>query len=493
MRTFSFFFGLHLILWIGVGYIEHNWLIPAFAALLAFVSVVITHLLGGGRGALKFLSVGLVLRTAVCALAWYQSKGTEFSFWTGLNEDSNRYFLNSYLPKEEAIYTTEDKGFPYINSLVTEYAAEFGVDHYLVNVQLPLISGILLAVATYVLGRQLTNEKSARIAGWLIALNPIVIGWSSGLMRDTVGAAAGWIMVYEIVSLFGTNRRRLWIKIPMLIGSGSLAWSIRSMTFFFLLVVAIVILVFNSKSLLSALVRNLPILVTGFILAAFILYQTNVWDRFDRSWQYGVASRAAVGVDDTTVNAGGISAKMAEKNSLIPYLLVAPYSFVAPFPVYTIPSGFNGEPGRLVDYLFNLGGLLNLYCFILLICGLLAWWREKKYGLLIVAGPIFYGILVLLILGAGQSRWMMGFGYPTVFLSVAHVLVIIWNSPHRRAMFEQSFLILCSVYISYWLLKSGVGAYIVAGSMGLLLVSLCIVFLGSFDRILKLEIRTNDE
>ena len=97
---------------------------------------------------------------------------------------------------------------------------------------------------------------------------------------------------------------------------------------------------------------------------------------------------------------------MAESGSYAVYMLAAPYAFIAPFPVYATQVGFNGEPGRLVDYLFNLGGLLNLFAFVYLPGGLIASMKERKFGLLFLTGPTFYVICFLSVLVLGQSRWI---------------------------------------------------------------------------------------
>ena len=445
---------LHLGTWAVVGVIEHNWGIPAMVLLLTAAALLFCRFLTASRSLYTLMGIALLLRTALAIFAWYQGKGTDMVYWTGLNEDSNRFFLNSYLPASEAIWTTEDKGFPFINSIITRAASPWGQDHYLLNLQIVLFCGALFALATFAWAREISDEKSARAAAWIIALHPIVIGWSSGLMRDTIVAGFGWLMVYAILRCYSLRRRGLFGMLLLLIISGVITWFVRNMTFTYLLAVAfcLVLLRFERKSRILS-----KFLMSGAAVVALIVMvlSTNVFTRLSQSWAYGERFRSNVGVDDTTVNDGGISARMAQSGSWAVYVAAAPYAFIAPFPVYAKPSGFNGEPARIVDSVFNAGGFANLVLFVLLLPGLYLWKRDRRWDMLLLCGPVFWGICALCIMGAGQSRWVMPFLYPIAALTAARVVMHMEGKANSlfRLIFS-ALLSVLGVYLLYWLVKA---------------------------------------
>lgn len=445
-----------------MGIIEDNWLILVCAATVALVSVGITAIFGLRRSVVHLLSVGLLVRTVVCVWAWYLSSGTEYAYWTGLNEDSNRFFLNSYLPLDEAIWTTEDKGFPAINSIITAAASACGQDHYLVNVQIVLAAGALFAIATYFWVRETIGERTAKTAAWIIAFHPIVIGWSTGLMRDTLVAAFGWFMVAALLRLSRLRRKSFIPVLAAFVLSALVTWYIRNMTFAYLLGVSALMFLLGRKSLIRKGAK-VSVFATLVASVAILLATTDVLERFGKSWTYGERFRSDVGVDATTVNDGGISARMAQSGSTSVYLVAAPYAFIAPFPVYATPVGASGEPGRLVDYIFNVGGLVNLFLFVLLAPALYLWYLHRRWDLLVIAGPVFWIVCVLCILGAGQSRWIMPFVYPVVAASVSYLVQNVLNRNEMASiLFVFSAVAVLLFYIIYWMLKVEISIYLTA-------------------------------
>jgi hypothetical protein len=464
-----------LLLWVVVGAVEGNWLIPLVVFSLLSLAILVLCIARLWSDVSCFICVGFLVRSIIAILAWYQAAGTEFSFWTGLNEDSNRFFLNSYLPIEESVMTTEDAGFPFINSVITAVGLSVGQDHYLLNVQVPLFCGTFFALAVFLWGRLVAGGKAAQIAAWITALHPTVVGWSTGLMRDTVISFFGWLLVFSLYRLFSSPRRFTLFTWFVLAVSLIVSWFIRNMTTAYLLVVCFIQMMLGSCGRLSRSLRVASISLLLVCLLAALFSTTDVLVRFDKSWSYGVRGRESPGLDEESVNDGGISARIAASGSFSVYLAVAPYAFIAPFPIYNSPHGFRGEPGRLVDYLFNIGGGVNLVLFILTIPAFLLWLYRARWDMAVLAGPMFYVVCILCVMAMGQSRWIMPFLYPISFISVASMLLRLAGS--RRVLSRVAALVVLTVlavYILYWMVKGGLPVTIAVPVGGCLIgVSIC--------------------
>jgi hypothetical protein len=453
-------FCTNAVLWLGAGFYERNWMVPSFSIGLSLLPFILSISLRLNKSAFRMIAIGLLLRTLVCLVAWYQSKDTEFAYWTGLNEDSNRFFLNSYLPTDESVYTTEDKGFPYVNSIVTGFAEQYGMDHYLVNVQIPLVFGVIFALASYAWARQITDEKSAKLTGWLIVLHPIVVGWSVGLMRDTTAAAMGWLMINAMGKAYHEIGLKKFGYLLTAACFGSIAWSIRSMTCFYLFLVGV--LLTGAAQKLQPVRKKIPVksmlIIVCLAVAAVIPFRSNLLGRIESAWEYGVASRDNVGLSEGAINGGGISERLANQGSLVAYAIAAPYVFIAPFPFYAEPLGYNGEKARLVDYIFIAGGVFNLYIMGAFACGLLILLRARNWRLFGIIGGCFYGICFISIITTSQSRWLMAALYPMYCLVVARVLVL--NQGRIALWLCESFVLTNLAYIAYWSIKFGILSYV---------------------------------
>lgn len=455
-----------MLLWSITGLIEGNWLIPTFA--ITMVSVVVVTLVAAGLWTRVkwFFTLGYLARTVLALLAWYQAKGTDFEYWTGLNDDSSRFFLNSYLDVDDAVLTTADPGFPWVNSIVTGFARRLSVDHYLINVQIPLVCGILFAVAAYLWGRELAEEKSARLGAWLIAMHPTVVGWSSGLMRDTVVSCAGWLMVLAICRLGKAPRRSSVGMTIMFIVTFCVAWYIRNMTAIYFACIGGMLVVFGHASWRTRILKCIAIMAVASFVVIYLFVTTSVLNHFDETWQFGAEARSNKGGYGEVFNEEGISARMASTNSLAVYAVAAPYAFFAPFPVYAIPSGKDGQQGRVVDYFFNLGGLVNLFALTLLLPGLYIWWTERRLDILFLAGPLSYAVCMLGVMVIGQSRWMMALVYPPIFLTIGHAFVRVCARGRRfaRALLGYALLASFGIYVLYWVIKMGISVLLGLGA-----------------------------
>lgn len=92
--------------------------------------------------------------------------------------------------------TTRLPGFPYLLSLFLNISEKYGLEVYLVAVN--IVSGILLPLLTWYIGTQLFNDRIALTAAWIIVLEPMV--WIQGwfLLTDIPAllAALGMVAAY---------------------------------------------------------------------------------------------------------------------------------------------------------------------------------------------------------------------------------------------------------------------------------------------------------
>jgi hypothetical protein len=362
-----------------------------------------------------------------------------------------------------------------------------GQDHYLVNVQLPLAAGILFAVVVFVLGKQIANLPCALSASWLVAFHPIVVGWSTGLMRDTFVAAAGWLMVYQIIHLTEARLMR-WVSTLLFLGLNcALVWSLRNISCIYFMFVAVVLILFNRRTTRKIRGLRIAVIVASSASAAFLFFDPGVRGKIDDVLAYGETARLQAGVSARTINTGGLSERIAHANSITAFAIAAPYMFIAPFPVYWSPVDFQGDHGRIVDYLMNLGGLLNLFLIPFFLVGLLSWLQQRQFGNFLVAGPIFYAVCFAFTIGTGQSRWMMVFTYPIYLLTVAEAFRIF--SRARSSMGISLILaamMTIGVYVVYWLLKGGIALWIVGAMAAALLGPTFAIFFARFLRAVNL-------
>jgi hypothetical protein len=348
-------------------------------------------------------------------------------------------------------------------------------------------------VVVFLLGRQIANPTCALAASWLTALHPIVVGWSTGLMRDTLVAAAGWLMVYQIIRLTEAPVIRWLSTFFLLVVNGLLVWSLRNISCIYFMFVAVILVLFNQRG--TRKMRGLKMGVIAALCAAvaILVIDPGVRAKVEDVLAYGENARLQAGVSNRTINTGGLSERIAQSNSLATFALAAPYMFIAPFPVYWAPVDFQGDRGRIVDYLMNLGGLLNLFLIPYFLVGLLSWLRQRQFGNFLVSGPVFYSVCFAFMIGTGQSRWMMVFSYPAYLLTVAEAFRIFSQSRNKRIIsLILASLMTFGIYVGYWLIKAGVALWITGFATGVLLAPAFAIFVRQYLQILKLQDRPRE-
>lgn len=406
-------------IWAVESAVEQNFAILVFATGTAAVGLLICRTLPSRKEVLLMFSAGLFIRSVVAIAAWWLTKETEFGTWTGSNEDSNRYYWNSLLSLHDSLYTTEDMGFPAINWAITEMASRISGPHYLCNVQVPLVFGALFPVAVFAVAKMRLNEQTAKLVGWLLVLHPIVIGWSSGLMRDTIVAGASWLFLYHMLRASESSGFSGTSHFLIALGYGALTGLLRSTNLLVMVACYCGLMVcdmFRQRVDITKLFTLVSAMTILGLMVFSLLPGRSVWERSGDMFEYGSVARETVGQTESSVNAGGISELIARQGSsgllvlTSPYILIQPFPFYAPF-VMPDRGGYN-----FVDMLFGLGGLLNQIMFPLYCGGLWLMVRMRRWDLMLLCGPFVWGMCVVGMTVGFQTRWIMSVAYaPMLF------------------------------------------------------------------------------
>lgn len=456
-----------VLLWLAVSITEGNAAIGVMSAAGMLGGLLVLSVLPNPQYTLPLFVWSLALRSVLAVVAWYMAKDTAFAYYTGLNDDSSRYYLYSLLPTGVGSEATIDKAFPAVTYWVAMLSIRLGGAHYLASSQISLVAGSLFPASAYLAVRELLcKETDAKVTGWLVALNPIVIGWSSGLMRDTMVATGGWLMFFGLVAFARGRYGSRAYTFVVLVLAAIVTWTTRAINFFAVTAFASLFLLLRTTFFGGRVgaIRGMVIgtVALGTMLSLFLF--TQVGGRIAGNLEFG--DNVRTGVEDTSQDPNGISAQIAATGSVLPYFVLAPYAMAQPFPVYSTPVDKHGVPGRIVDYVFNLGGLYNQIALNVFIVGLVVWFRERRWDLFIFAGFLVYAVSVYNLLSAGQTRWMMAAVYPIFFLGVARGFRLMREEPRRAAVpLAVGLALLLLIYAAYGLYKSGLGAPLVAGTL----------------------------
>ncbi|MBI5387435.1 MAG: hypothetical protein HZA90_22475 [Verrucomicrobia bacterium] len=436
--------------------IEKNSSILFFAVLVGSFGLLICFSLPDRKQVLTMFSAGLLVRSIVTLASWWLSKGTDYECYTGDNEDSLRFFLMSFLDIHDSVVAAEDMGFPAVNSAITEIAGWMGGTHYLCNTQLPVTFGALFPVAAFLVARDRLNGEVARIAGWLLAFHPIVIGWSSGLMRDTLVSTTFWLCLYYLLRFrVVSGMLTLQNVVPVLI-YGAATFLLRATN---LTALGACFAIVGATDCLRLGFKRVGALYIPVVLASiFVLLHTVVGERdiarVSIQLEYGKAARETVGQTEASVNEGGISEMIANSQSTTVLLASAPYCLITPFPWYASFLSFEVNLARPVVFLFGLGGLLNQLLFPLYICGLMLVTRMRRWDLLAMFGVFVGAVSVMGAMSGFQTRWTMTVAYVPMILAASLVINTARGQVGAQlGLWSGASGFVLTLYIGYWLIK----------------------------------------
>lgn len=411
-----------ILIWGMVSLQEERLPILGFFLLFGLLALGLTALLAPTRRGFNLLLAAMLIRTIAAVIAYYTSPDPNYIHATGTNEDSIRFFEASFLPLKASLRSFEEPGFSFINYYITNWSKTWGGAHYLSNIQFVLWSGSLFPVIIYTLVKDGFGEvETAYAVGWLLAIQPIAIAFSTGLMRDAVIGTIGWLLVLLVMKFkmkSGVNRVLLSLSVVLCVFGLATLRVVSAVTFLGLAVGAY--MVFSGGTRSNKIAR--PNLALGLIF--IILLIVLVLSKFERILSilnYSSAMRSNLFVDKVGydgVNPNGITERLWNISPLF-LLLIAPLQIMQPIPFYSWnPHPWIGGPPRFVDILIGFGGLMNQLLFIFFLGALYLWKRNRQWGKF-----YFCGIYIIIsgwinLIGMGQIRYMMAHAFPLFVYSV---------------------------------------------------------------------------
>jgi 4-amino-4-deoxy-L-arabinose transferase-like glycosyltransferase len=144
-----------------------------------------------------------------------------------------------------------------------------GEDHFRVRLVLAL-SGVFACFVVYLLGKELVNETIGIIAAALVAVSPVMAGFSVLFLSETLFAVAMlislWVLVKLLKTRFGTEDQFRGSLLAFLTGiSLAAAFYVRP-SWLLILPVIVVILVISAKGYRTAAMQRALVMTLGFAL-----------------------------------------------------------------------------------------------------------------------------------------------------------------------------------------------------------------------------------
>jgi hypothetical protein len=411
---------LALTAWAIVSFAERSPAVLVFFVVWWASGEFLIRVICGHQADLTVYRVALALRTIVALLAWYISPDAGTVYWTGSNPDSERFYLASSLDLQTALISFDDPGFPFVNWCVAQAGEYLGGSCYLALVQFPLVMGAAFAALVGALVRERTTPETGRVAGYLIAFHPVAIGLSTGLLRDSVVAAAGCVVI--VTSAVILNRRGV-IQIALLLLLLASSWTVWKLRHLAAIAVGATALPFVATGLFRQYrgTRSGKV-IAGLAVVALLVgggaIAREASKFLDINLQRAENFRIHGGDDDYIVDPGGVSAKMNSNWQWWYPVVLSPYAAFGPFPFYTAATPNIGRGQRMVDILSGLGGLMNQLLAAYFIVGALTLLRKSRVdGLICLCGVLGLGLMNAA--AQGQIRYMMAHGYPLMYFAVA--------------------------------------------------------------------------
>ncbi len=413
---------LDLLIWVPVSVFEGN------AAILAFhvtaVALGLVCVMAIERKALGVFTTALITRDVFTVLGWYTTTDSNRMYFLGTNEDSSRFWAAASLSYEMASESFEDPLFPRLNAFLHQTAAMFAEPSYLANTQAVLMAGVLMVLFATLLLQELYGWKVARLAGLVMALHPIMVAFSTGLMRDELIGMFGFLLLYAVSRIHTAQGWgiRLWM-LGLCIACGVALAFLRSISLAGFTVAAVLMLVARTPHQPKTLSRNAQIWLFVCLAGLLAIAVVDRFDRFEGVLEYAIKARAGEGGQGTELNPDGITTKIAEVSPFL-FALIAPLALLQPLPFYAWdpPDFLGGEPA-LMDVLLGFGGLTNQILFGFYIIGASHWVRTRdSFG---VSLGLFFTLLTctLALIGLGQLRMIMAHCYPFFIAGVAIAIV----------------------------------------------------------------------
>jgi hypothetical protein len=266
------------------------------------------------------------------------------------------------------------------------------------------------------------TKNVAKAVAWLLAIHPLMIGYSCGLMRDSTVALVGWSLVLTIVKFANAQRSGRWSLVTLFSLLCIFLASLRVISFVgFLALSGGTFLVFSRTNLAQKRIRRSMAILTGLFLLPIIIVGLTHGERVLSVLDYANAMRSGLvtnipGMED--INQNGLVQRLYNISPLM-LLPLSPLQIMEPFPFFNwVPPYWIGGPVRFLDVVIGLGGLFSQVFFGFFAIGTFYWWRTKAWGKFLLCGAFIIITGWLNIVGLGQVRYMMAHVYPFYFYGV---------------------------------------------------------------------------
>lgn len=458
-----------VLLWALMALLEQNIaIVLVHLGMLGLVWAVVGRMHPGV--ALPF-SAGLLLRGLAAALAWVFASDPERRFYIGTNEDAFRYWGASLLSYADAAEYFEDPLFALVNVFVTRLTSWVAEPAYLATFQTTLFAGALMVAFTHLLARELYGDRVARPTAWLMALSPIAIVFSSGLMRDALIGMFGLTFMLGLWRMSNAEQAQRQVAYLALTVASALALSLlRSISLAGFVFAGLALVMLGTQHRPSAMSVRARLALLG-LMALVVLYA--VWarpDRFevDNILSHAVASRSGESLEHgTSVDPDGLTSRLFDISPLM-FVLISPLALLQPLPFFSWnPPDFMDGPPALMDMAIGFGALMNQLLFGLYLVGIRLWFSTRDRGGLAAGAFYTLGICTLTLIGLGQIRMVMAHTYFFFFLGATLAALALLRTGGRQLLRQQ--------LLSWWAVMAAMyGGYLSHKHLGSLpLVALC--------------------
>lgn len=289
------------------------------------------------------------------------------------------------------------------------------------QVGIALIGVLLILAAVY----DLAGPRAARIAAWVLALEPASIFFNSGLSKEPLMVLAGGLAIYGGTRIW----RHLDLSGVLLIGFGCLiAIETRPYAGWFLISGCALLILHAALRRLDRPMRAMP-LVYGVAIAAFIAAPTIIQatseenlKRLQASQDYSTREEAKE--SSTGANEDNLALEKVDFSTR-----EAVFSNLPKRMVDVVTRPYPWQLGNASQQLGAAGSLVALTGFVLLLSAL---WRCRG-RVMSVAGPMLYPLVFLLMayaLSAGNAG--TGFRYRTHLVTLALAMLIVLREHAAR-------------------------------------------------------------
>ncbi len=360
------------------------------------------------------LAVGFGLRMAAIAgigLTGLQATlrgGDEFTFLSLAGRLASQPFGRGYIPHgsyqlHTVIFALEDRlGFMTVGAM------------RIVQVGLALIGVVLIVAAVY----DLAGARAARLAAWVIALEPASIFFNSALHKEPNMELASGLVVFGGTMLW----RRLDVRGILLCGLGGLiAVETRSYAGWFLVSAAVFVLLHAGLRNMHRPLRALPA-IYAFAIVAFLatpaLLAASSSTNLQKLQQSQNANTNGIGQVTTGPNSDNLALEHVDFSTR--------GKIVSNLPTRILDIIVKPYPWQLANANQRFGALGTVVAYVIALLLVFYGWQSRGH-IFPRAGPVLYPLLFLLVaysLAAGNAG--TGFRYRThlVTLVVAAVAIL---------------------------------------------------------------------